>query len=69
MLETRPLDIAEYLQSEQMIASYLEAVIQDGDEAEIREALTYVARAKEMNGTDDQPVTAPENHQHPSPRA
>ena len=54
MLETRPFDIAEYLDSDEMIASYLAAVFQGGDAAEIREALSHVARAKGMAGIAEQ---------------
>lgn len=54
MLDTRPFDIAEYLDSEEMITSYLAAVFQDGDAAEIREALGHVARAKGMAGIAEQ---------------
>lgn len=49
-IETRPWDIAEHLDSEEMIAAYLSVVFQDGDAAEIRDALGHVARAKGMSG-------------------
>lgn len=45
---TRPWDIADHLQSAQQVAAYLEAVFEDGDPAEIRAALSHVARAAGM---------------------
>lgn len=50
MIETKPFDIAEYLDSDEMIAAYLSAVFHEGEAAEIREALGHVARAKGMAG-------------------
>lgn len=47
-LETTRFDIAEYLDSSEAIAAYLDAVFEDGDPAEIRRALGHVARAKGM---------------------
>jgi probable addiction module antidote protein len=49
-IETRPWDIAEHLDSDEMIAAYLSQVFEDGDAAEIRAALGHVARAKGMAG-------------------
>ncbi len=47
-LKTRPYDSAEYLNTEEDIANYLEAVFEDGDPALIAHALGVVARAKGM---------------------
>jgi probable addiction module antidote protein len=48
-LETRPYDIAEYLDSEEAIAAYIDAVLEDGDPALIAHALGAVARARGMS--------------------
>jgi probable addiction module antidote protein len=45
---TRPFDAAEYLDSAEAIAAYLEAAFEDGDPAFIADALGTVARAKGM---------------------
>ncbi len=47
-IETKPYDTAAYLDSEEQIAAYLEAVFEDGDPAEIAMALGTVARARNM---------------------
>lgn len=39
-------DVAEYLDSEEMIAAYLSAILEDGDADEFVAALGDVARAK-----------------------
>ncbi|MEE2715860.1 MAG: addiction module antidote protein [SAR324 cluster bacterium] len=46
--ETFPYDSAEYLETEEDIAAYLEAVLEDGDPALITHALGVIARAKGM---------------------
>jgi probable addiction module antidote protein len=46
--KTIPWDSAEYLKTDEDIASYLEAVFDDGDPALISHALGVVARAKGM---------------------
>ena len=43
---TRKFDAAEYLDSPEMIAAYLEAAFEEGDMALIRTALSDVVRAK-----------------------
>jgi probable addiction module antidote protein len=48
-LETFPWDAAEFLDSPEMIATYLEVVFEDGDPAMITKALGDVARAKGMS--------------------
>jgi probable addiction module antidote protein len=45
-LETFPWDTAEFLETPEDIAGYLEAVFEDGDPALITHALGVVARAK-----------------------
>ena len=41
-------DIAQYLDSKEMIAEYLTQVMQDGDMNELLEAIGYIAKAKGM---------------------
>jgi probable addiction module antidote protein len=45
---TRPFDAAEYLDSAEAIAAYLEVAFEDADPAVIADALGTVARAKGM---------------------
>jgi probable addiction module antidote protein len=47
-IKTIPWDAADYLKSDQEIAHYLEAVLEDGDPALVAAALGDVARAKGM---------------------
>lgn len=47
-LETTKWDVVDYLESDEDIASFLEAVFEDGDPALITAALGDVARAKGM---------------------
>ncbi len=47
-LETAKWDAAEYLDSPEMIAAYIGAVLEDGDPALIAAALGDVARSKGM---------------------
>lgn len=47
-LETSRWDIGDFLDDDQAIADYLEAVFEDGDADEIRAAIRHVARAKGM---------------------
>jgi probable addiction module antidote protein len=46
---TIPWDSAQYLQTKEDIADYLEAVLEDGDPALITHALGVIARAKGMS--------------------
>lgn len=48
-VRTRPFDAAEFLDSPEAIAAYLEGALTDGDTAEIADALGVVARAKGMS--------------------
>lgn len=43
---TRPWDAAEHLETEEDMAAYLEAALQEGDPALIAAALRDIARAK-----------------------
>ena len=45
---TRPFDAARYLSSDEDIAAYLDAVLEDGDPLVISRALGEIARAKGM---------------------
>lgn len=54
-LETTPWDAADYLDSNEAILGYLEAVFEDGDPELIAAALDDVARAK---GLDPQALAA-----------
>ena len=47
-IKIRPFDPANYLDSDAAIAAYLEDALQDGDAAEIADALGVVARARGM---------------------
>ena len=48
-LETTLYDTADYLESPESIAAYIEAAFEDGDPALITHALGVVARAKGMS--------------------
>jgi probable addiction module antidote protein len=47
-LETYPWDAAEHLETEDDIAAYLEAALEDGDPAVVLAALGDIARSKGM---------------------
>jgi probable addiction module antidote protein len=47
--KTRPWDAAEHLTSEDDMAAYLEAALEDGDPAVVTAALGDIARAKGMS--------------------
>lgn len=44
-METSRFDIADYLDSNEMIAEYLNTVLEDGNDEEIITALGYIAKA------------------------
>ncbi|HEV7670603.1 MAG TPA: addiction module antidote protein [Thermoanaerobaculia bacterium] len=46
--QTRPWDVVEHLETEEDMAAYLEATLEDGDPALIAAALGDIARAKGM---------------------
>jgi probable addiction module antidote protein len=48
-LKTKKYDVADYLDSDGMIAVYLDAAFESGDTARIAEALGDVARARGMS--------------------
>ncbi|WP_104759273.1 helix-turn-helix domain-containing transcriptional regulator [Helicobacter bizzozeronii] len=41
-----PFDVVEFLDTDEMRLSYLNAVLEDGDTAELKRALVYVAKSK-----------------------
>jgi len=47
-IETRPWDVVEHLKTEEDMAAYLEAVLDDGDPALVSAALGDIARARGM---------------------
>lgn len=44
-METSKFDIADYLDSNEMIAEYLNSVLEDGDNSDIITALGHIAKA------------------------
>ena len=48
-LKTMPYDTADYLDSPEAIAAYIDAVLEDGDAALLPHALGVVARARGMS--------------------
>jgi probable addiction module antidote protein len=48
MIEARPYDSAEYLDTDEAVEAYLDEAFQDGNPALIRHALRTAARAKGM---------------------
>ncbi len=46
---TRPFDVAEYLDSPEMIAAYIEAAMEEGEPSFMAKAIGDVARAKGMS--------------------
>lgn len=47
-IKTRPFDMANYLQDEDEVTAYLQAVMEDGDPALLAAALGDIARARGM---------------------
>ncbi len=47
--KTRPYDAAEYLETAEDMAAYLEAALEDGDPAVVMRALGTIARARGMS--------------------
>ena len=55
-IKTRPWDAAEHLETEEDMAAYLEAALEEGDAALVAAALGDIARAKgwpRLRGTRD----------------
>lgn len=48
VLGVRPFDMADYLQSDEDIAEYLNQVLEDGDADELIRALGHIAKARGM---------------------
>ncbi|MGY5846532.1 addiction module antidote protein [Salegentibacter sp. HM20] len=44
-METTKLDIADYLDSDEMIAEYLNTVLEDGDSSDLIVAIGHIAKA------------------------
>lgn len=51
---TSKFDIAEYLDDDEMIAEYLNSVLEDGDSGDIITALGHVAKAQGMSKIAEQ---------------
>ena len=49
MSKVTTFDVAEYLDSEEMIAEYLSQILADGDTDELLEAMGHIAKAKGMS--------------------
>jgi len=49
MSKVTTFDVAEYLDSEEMIAEYLSQILADGDTDELLEAIGHIAKAKGMS--------------------
>jgi probable addiction module antidote protein len=47
--QTRPWDVAEHLETDEDMAAYLEAALEEGDAALVAAALGDIARAKGMS--------------------
>ncbi len=47
-IKTRPWDVVEHLKTDEDMAAYLEAVLEDGDPALVSAALGDIARARGM---------------------
>ncbi|TVQ04910.1 MAG: putative addiction module antidote protein [Balneolaceae bacterium] len=44
-MKTSKLDIADYLDSKEMIAEYLNSVLEEGDDADVINAIGHIAKA------------------------
>ena len=53
-LQTTPWDSAEYLKTDEDIATYLDAVLEEGDPALVSHALGIIARARGINQMADE---------------
>jgi len=49
MSKVTVFDVAEYLDSEEMVAEYLSQILADGDTDELLEAMGHIAKAKGMS--------------------
>ncbi|MBT3718097.1 MAG: putative addiction module antidote protein, partial [Gammaproteobacteria bacterium] len=54
MVELTEFDPAEYLDNEEVIASYLSQVMNDGDTDELLEAIGHIAKARGMTAIAQQ---------------
>jgi len=46
---TSKFDIADYLDSKEIIAEYLDTVLEDGDSADVINAIGHIAKAGELS--------------------
>ena len=53
-METSKFDIADYLESNEMIAEYLNTVLEEGDDADIVTAIGHIAKAIGMTKIAEQ---------------
>ncbi len=53
-METSKFEISDYLDSNEMIAEYLNAVIEEGDDSDIVSAIGHVAKAMGMTKIADE---------------
>ena len=53
-METSKFDIADYLESNEMIAEYLNTVLEEGDDADIITAIGHIAKAIGMTKIAEQ---------------
>ena len=60
-LQTTRWDSAEYLQTDEEIAAYLDAVLEEDDPALVTHALGIIARAKGMTALADEAGVSREN--------
>ena len=54
-METSKFDIADYLDSNEMIAEYLNTILEEGDNTEIVTAIGHIAKAIGMTKIADAP--------------
>ena len=52
-METSKFDLSDYLDSNEMIAEYLDAVLKEGDDSELITAIGHVAKAMMNIATDN----------------
>ena len=58
-LKTTPWDTAEHLKTPELVAAYLNSILEDGDSAELARALDTADRARRMHGLAvDHPTTS-----------
>lgn len=63
-METTKFDIADYLESNEMISEYLNAVLEEGNEADIVDAIGNVAKSIGIFPLEDKSKLFPLPHKH-----